>query len=103
MAFLLPRFTETDHSSTCNVLRCGMDENAASSRAHGFCVGRRRTSLIKLCGACARIISTAYATSCGRSILLRSFPAWGEKSVATVPGQKALTRKDRQSAVKGKR
>ena len=46
---------------------------------------------MKLCGACVTIISTTCAISSDCNILLGSFPVCGEKSVATVPGQIALT------------
>ena len=47
---------------------------------------------MKLCGAWVTIISTACAMSSGCNILLTSFFPRGEKSVATLPGQIALTR-----------
>src|ERR1700722_2858928 len=64
----------------------------AGGVGYGFWVGRRRTSLMKLCGACVRIMETAWATSSGCSIFFGSFVECGEKSVATEPGQMALTR-----------
>src|SRR3989441_1273469 len=63
-----------------------------ATQTHGFWAGRRSTSLMKLCGAWVRSISTACATSSGWSIFAESFPVWGENSVATVPGQMTLTR-----------
>ena len=80
---------------------CGFDchdgdytryDNYCQEEFYGFCVGRISTSLIKLCGACVTRAATAWATSSGWSIFLRSLPACGPKSVSTEPGQTTLTR-----------
>src|SRR6202022_900570 len=65
---------------------------AENLRRQGFCVGRICTSLMKLPGACVTIAATACATSSGCSIFAGSLPTCGENSVATEPGQIALTR-----------
>src|ERR1019366_6769493 len=64
-------------------------DNAGS---YGFRVGRMCTSLMKLPEACVTRAATACATSSGWRIFEEFLPPCPENSVATEPGQMALTR-----------
>src|SRR5262245_66267474 len=67
---------------------------APLSDGHGFRVGRRMISLIKLFGSWVTIARTACAISSGRNILSRALPvvSAGEKRVSVEPGQIRDTR-----------
>src|SRR5208283_4199384 len=58
----------------------------------GLCVGRRRISLMKDCGAWVTIMATAWATSAACSIFSAFLPACELKSVCTEPGATTETR-----------